>query len=125
MKRESRGHRTDRTEKWVNSSIVNKPSAPARDYEDDANSNPPNYDQSVSLQYRATQNRSQMQFNPQFGQEMHQTMAPTNNAWPHTGPTDCQMQSLETGNVISREESEEEKRKQMKRALVRRNIPQA
>ena len=57
--------------------------------------------------------RSQMQSNPQYGQEMHHTMAPTNNAWPAAGPTNHQMQSLGTGNVTSREEL----RTQMKRAL--------
>ena len=63
--------------------------------------------------------RSQMQSNPQYGQEMHHSVAPANNAWPTTGPTYYQMQSLGTGSAISREES----RKQMKQVLVRRNVP--
>ena len=54
-KEETGGSGTDRTEKWLNSDDVNRPSLPARDYEEDANSKPPNYDQSVRLQYRATQ----------------------------------------------------------------------
>ena len=54
MKEETGGSGIDQTEKWVNSDNVNRPSAPARDYEEDANSKPPNYDQSVRLQYRTT-----------------------------------------------------------------------
>ena len=124
MKEEVGGHGTDRTEKWVNSNNINRPSAPARDYEEDANSKPPSYDQSVRLQYKATQNGPQMQLNPHFGQEMHQPMMPTNNVWPPTGPSDYQMQFLGTSNIASREESEEEKKEQMKHVLVKRKIPQ-
>ena len=50
---------------------------------------------------------------------MHHSVAPANNAWPTTGPTYYQMQSLGTGSAISWEES----RKQMKQVLVRRNVP--
>ena len=65
-----------------------------------------------------------MQFNPHFGQEMHQPMMPTNKVWPPTGSSDYQMQFLGNSNITSREESEKEKKEQMKQALVKRNIPQ-
>ena len=108
----------------MNSNNVNIPSVPARDYEEDANSKPPNYDQSLRLQYRATQNGPQMQLNPHFGQEMHQPMMPMNNVWASTGSDDYQRQFLGTGNIASREESEKEKKEQMKQALVKRHIPE-
>ena len=123
MKEEVGGQGTDRTEKWVNSNDINKPSAPMRDYEEDANSNPPNYDQSVNLQYRTTQNGPQRQFDPHFGQGMHRPMMPMNNVWASTGSNDYQRQFLGTGNIASREESEKEKKEQMKQALVKRHIP--
>ena len=57
---------TDRAEKWVNSNNINRSATQGRDNEEDANSKSPNYDQSVGLQYRATQNGLQIQRNPQF-----------------------------------------------------------
>ena len=39
-------------------------------------------------------------------------------------PSAYQMQFLGTSNIASREESEEEKKEQMKQVLIKRNIPQ-
>ena len=50
-------------------------------------------------------------------------MMPMNNVWASTGSNDYQRQFLGTGNIASREESEKEKKEQMKQALVKRNIP--
>ena len=108
----------------LNSNNVNRSAKQGRNNEEDANSKPPNYDQSVGLQYRATQGGSQMQHNPQFNQGMYQPMLPMNTAWPPTGPSVYQMQFMGTGNIASREESEDEKKERMKHVLVKRNIPQ-
>ena len=86
---------TDRAEKWVSSNNINKSATQGRSNEEDANSKPPNYDQSVRLQYRATQGGSQMQHNQQFNQGVYQPMLPMNTAWPPQTPVSIRCNSWE------------------------------
>ena len=108
----------------MSSNNINKSATQGRSNEEDANSKPPKYDQSVRLQYRATQGGSQMQHNPQFNQGVYQPMLPMNTAWPPPDSSFYQMQFMGTGNIPSREESENEKKERMKHVLMKRNIPQ-
>ena len=65
---------TDRAEKWVSSNNISNSATQGRSNEEEANSKPPNYDQSVRLQYRTTQGGPQMQHNSHFNQGIYQPM---------------------------------------------------
>ena len=47
--------------------------------EEDVNTKPPDYDQSIGFPHRAAQVNPQMQYNSQFNQGMYQPMFPMNN----------------------------------------------
>ena len=121
-KEETGGSGAERTASWVYNDNVDKPSAPVKDDEEDPSTRPPNYDQSVSQQYRAAQHGPQVQFSPQFNQEMHQPMMPMNTAWHPPGTNAYQMQFPGSSNITSRRESVEEQKETMIKVLVKRNI---
>ena len=50
-------------------------------------------------------------------------MVPMDTAWPPSGAGAYQTQGPRTGNIISRRESVEEQRENMRKILVKRNIP--
>ena len=122
-KEETGGSGAERTESWVNSDNVDKPSAPVRDNEEDPSAKPPNYDQSVWQQYRAAQHGSQVQFYPYINQEMHQPMMPMNTAWHLPGTNNFQMNLPGTGHITSKRELVEEQKESMRQTLEKRNIP--
>ena len=104
----------------MNSNNINRLAKKGKNNEEDANSKPPNYDQSLGLQYRAAQGIPQMQFN----QGMYQPMVPMNAAWTPSDPSIYQTQFMGTSNIPSREESENKKKEWMRHVLVKRKIPE-
>ena len=108
----------------MSSNNISNSTTQGRSNEEEANSKPPKYDQSVRLQYRTTQGGLQMQHNSHFNQGVYQQMVPMNTAWPLSDPSFYQTQFIGTGNIPSREESQKEKKDRMKHVLMKRNIPQ-
>ena len=77
-KDETDNSKDKRTKEWVINAHDVTPSAPAEDDEDDPNTRPPNYDQSVQQQQRATQQGHQVHFNPNIVQYVQPSMIPNN-----------------------------------------------
>ena len=109
-KEETGGSGAERTESWVNSDYINKPSAPVRDDEEDPSARPPNYDQTVWQQHRAAQLGPQMQFNPIFNQGIHQSIIPTHVPWYPPSTNDFQNLPQGTSHMIKNKESIEEQK---------------
>ena len=112
----------------MNSNSVNKAAMRRADNRDAVNSKSPDYDQSVRSQHSIAQANRQMQYNQQFNQGMYQSAFPMNhsqnNAWTPSDPNYYQMRILGTGNILSREQTMEEKKERMRQQLIRRKIPE-
>ena len=57
---------TNKTENWVNNKSINRAAKKGLNTEEDVNTKPPDYDQSIGFPHRAAQVNPQMQYNLQF-----------------------------------------------------------
>ena len=102
------------TKEWVTNAQDVTPSAPAEDDEDDPNTRPPNYDQSVQQHQRATQQGHQVHFNPNIVQYVQPSMIHNN---------EFQYSPQATSQINMSKEWITEQKEKMRQTLKKRGIP--